>query len=129
VCARVGNQRSHGVVTARVRTDAVRSLRHQRRDLHQSTYPVPLGRLGLIPLSSAFRPKAEPGEAFSPIGTSALPTKSSQPAASGRRWSGRKASRQGGRPDWWPQRGEGLTRWLLYGGGDRRRGQDLGKPE
>jgi hypothetical protein len=39
MCARVGNQQSHGVVTARVRTDAVRSLRHQRRDLHQSTYP------------------------------------------------------------------------------------------
>jgi hypothetical protein len=38
MCARVGNQRSHGVVTARVRTDAVQSLRHQRRDLHQSTY-------------------------------------------------------------------------------------------
>jgi hypothetical protein len=38
VCARVGNQRSRGVVTARVQTDAVRSLRHQRRDLHQSTY-------------------------------------------------------------------------------------------
>jgi hypothetical protein len=36
--ARVGNQRSRDVVTARVRTDAVRSLRHQRRDLHQSTY-------------------------------------------------------------------------------------------
>jgi hypothetical protein len=29
VCARVGNQRSRGVVTARVRTDAGRSLRHQ----------------------------------------------------------------------------------------------------
>jgi hypothetical protein len=39
MCARVGNQRSRGVVTARVRTDAVRSLRHQCRDLHQSTYP------------------------------------------------------------------------------------------
>jgi hypothetical protein len=39
VCARVGNQRSRGVLTARVRTDAVRSLRHQRRDLHQVTYP------------------------------------------------------------------------------------------
>jgi hypothetical protein len=53
VCARVGNQRSCGVVTARVRTDAVRSLHHQRRDLHQSTYPVPLGRSGLILLSYA----------------------------------------------------------------------------
>jgi hypothetical protein len=55
MCARVGNQRSRGVVTARVRTDAVRSLRHQRRDLHQSTYPVPLGRSGLILLSSGIR--------------------------------------------------------------------------
>jgi hypothetical protein len=48
MCARVGNQRSRGVVTARLRTNVVRSLHHQRRDLHQSTYPVPLGRLGLI---------------------------------------------------------------------------------
>jgi hypothetical protein len=39
MCARVGNQRSRGVVTARVRTDTVRSLRHQCRDLPQSTYP------------------------------------------------------------------------------------------
>jgi hypothetical protein len=39
MCAQVGNQRSRGVVTARVQTDAVRSLHHQRRDLHQSTYP------------------------------------------------------------------------------------------
>jgi hypothetical protein len=39
MCARGYNQRSCGVVTARVRTNAVRSLRHQRRDLHQSTYP------------------------------------------------------------------------------------------
>jgi hypothetical protein len=39
MCARVGNQWSRGVVTARVRTDAVWSLHHQRRDLHQSTYP------------------------------------------------------------------------------------------
>jgi hypothetical protein len=39
VCAWVGNQRSRGVVIARVRTDAVRSLHHQRRDLHQSTDP------------------------------------------------------------------------------------------
>jgi hypothetical protein len=38
MCAWAGNQRSRGVVTARVRTDAVQSLRHQRRDLHQSTY-------------------------------------------------------------------------------------------
>jgi hypothetical protein len=55
MCARVGNQRSRGVVTARVRTDAVPSLRHQRRYLHQSTYPVPLGRSGLILLSSGIR--------------------------------------------------------------------------
>jgi hypothetical protein len=52
MCARVGNQRSRGVVTARVQTDIVWSLHHQRRDLHQSTYPVPLRRSGLILLSS-----------------------------------------------------------------------------
>jgi hypothetical protein len=34
MCAQVGNQQSRGVVTARVRTDDVRSLRYQRRDLH-----------------------------------------------------------------------------------------------
>jgi hypothetical protein len=51
MCARVGNQRSRGVVTARVQTDVVRSLHHQRRDLHQSTYPIPLGRSGLTLLS------------------------------------------------------------------------------
>jgi hypothetical protein len=39
VCARVGNKRSRGVLIAQVQTDAVQSLRHQRRDLHQSTYP------------------------------------------------------------------------------------------
>jgi hypothetical protein len=39
MCARVGNQRNRAVVTARVRIDVVQSLRHQRRDLHQSTYP------------------------------------------------------------------------------------------
>jgi hypothetical protein len=55
MCARVGNQRSRGVMTARVRTDAVRSLHHQRQDLHQSTYFVPLGRSGLILLSSGIR--------------------------------------------------------------------------
>jgi hypothetical protein len=55
MCARVGYQRSHGVVAARVQTDAVRSLRHQHRDLHQSTYPIPLGRSGLILLSSGIR--------------------------------------------------------------------------
>jgi hypothetical protein len=51
MCTRVGNQRSRGVVTARVQTDDVRSLHHQRRDLHQLTYPVPLRRSGLILLS------------------------------------------------------------------------------
>jgi hypothetical protein len=51
MCAQVGNQWSCGVVTARVRTDAVRSLRHQRRDLRQSTYLIPLKRSGLILLS------------------------------------------------------------------------------
>jgi hypothetical protein len=39
MCARVGNQQSRGVVTARVRIDAVQRLRHQCRDLYQSTYP------------------------------------------------------------------------------------------
>jgi hypothetical protein len=34
MCAQVGNQQSRGVVTARVRTNDVRSLRYQRRDLH-----------------------------------------------------------------------------------------------
>jgi hypothetical protein len=38
MCARIGNQWSRGVVTARVRTDIVQSLHHQHRDLHQSTY-------------------------------------------------------------------------------------------
>jgi hypothetical protein len=71
--------------------------------------------------SSAFQPEVEPGKAFSPIGTGGLLTKSGRPAASGRRWSGRGASRQGGGPDWWPQREEGLTERLLYGGGDRQR--------
>jgi hypothetical protein len=51
MCARVGNQWSRGVVTVRVRTDSVRSLHHQHRDLRQSTYPVPLRRSGLILLS------------------------------------------------------------------------------
>jgi hypothetical protein len=55
MCAWVGNQQSRGVVTARVRTDVVQSLHHQRRDLHQSTYPVPLGRSGLILLSGSKR--------------------------------------------------------------------------
>jgi hypothetical protein len=51
MCARVDNQWGRGVVTAQVRTNVIRSLRHQHRDLHQSTYPVPLGRSGLILLS------------------------------------------------------------------------------
>jgi hypothetical protein len=51
VCARVGNQRSRGVVTSQVRTNAVQSLHHQRRYLHQSNYPVSLGRSGVILLS------------------------------------------------------------------------------
>jgi hypothetical protein len=55
MCAWVGNQQSRGVVTARVQTDAVRNLCHQRQDLHQLTYPVPLGRLGLILLSCRVR--------------------------------------------------------------------------
>jgi hypothetical protein len=52
MCAWVGNQQSHGVVITQVRTNAVRSLCHQRRD-HQSTYLIPLERLGLILLSEA----------------------------------------------------------------------------
>jgi hypothetical protein len=55
MCAQVGNQRSRGVVTARVRIDTVRSLCHQRRDIHQSTHPVPLGRSGLILLSQGMK--------------------------------------------------------------------------
>jgi hypothetical protein len=55
MCARVGNQRSCGVVTAWVQTNAIQSLHHQRRDLQQSTYPVPLGRSRLILLSSGIR--------------------------------------------------------------------------
>jgi hypothetical protein len=66
VCARVANQQSRGVVTARVRTDAVRSLRHQRRDLHQSTYPVPLGRSGLILLSIEAWKSFPRGSTFAP---------------------------------------------------------------
>jgi hypothetical protein len=55
MCARVDNQQSRGVVIAWVRTDAVQSLCHQRRDLNQSTYPIPLRRSGLILLSSGIR--------------------------------------------------------------------------
>jgi hypothetical protein len=52
MCARVDNQRSHGVVTTSVRIDVVQSLRHQRRDLHKSIYLVPLKTSGLILLSA-----------------------------------------------------------------------------
>jgi hypothetical protein len=51
MCTWVGNQWSYGVVTTWVQTDVVRSLHHQHRDLHQLTYPIPLGRSGLILLS------------------------------------------------------------------------------
>jgi hypothetical protein len=37
VCTRVGNQRSRGVVIARLRS-SVQSILHQRRDLYQLTY-------------------------------------------------------------------------------------------
>jgi hypothetical protein len=37
MCARVGNQWSRGVVITRLGS-SVRSLLHQHRDLHQSTY-------------------------------------------------------------------------------------------
>jgi hypothetical protein len=37
MCARVGNQQSHGVMIARLRS-SIRSLLHQCRDLHQLTY-------------------------------------------------------------------------------------------
>jgi hypothetical protein len=37
VCARVGNQRSRGVVIVRLQS-SLQSLLHQRRDLHQSAY-------------------------------------------------------------------------------------------
>jgi hypothetical protein len=52
MCARVDKQQIRGVVTTWVRTDVVRSLHHQRRDLHQSIYPVPLRRSELILLST-----------------------------------------------------------------------------
>jgi hypothetical protein len=71
MCAWVGNQRSHGVVTTRVQTDAVRSLRHQRQDLHQSTYPVPLGRSELMLLSEVVATHGAPPHVMSshPTGT------------------------------------------------------------
>jgi hypothetical protein len=37
MCTRVDNQRSRGVVIARLRS-SVQSLLHQRRDLHRSIY-------------------------------------------------------------------------------------------
>jgi hypothetical protein len=37
MCAHVGNQRSRGIVIARLQS-SVRSLLHQRRDLHPPTY-------------------------------------------------------------------------------------------
>jgi hypothetical protein len=37
MCARVGNQRSHGVVITRFQS-SIQSLHHQHRDLHQLTY-------------------------------------------------------------------------------------------
>jgi hypothetical protein len=61
MCARIGNQLSCGVVTARIQTDVVRSLHHQCQDLHQSTYPVPLGRSGLILLSGTMAGAASSG--------------------------------------------------------------------
>jgi hypothetical protein len=66
---------------------------------------------------------------FLPIGTGGVPAESGWPAADGRRWSGRRASRQGGRPDWQSKRGEGLTERLLSGGGARWRATDGGKLE
>jgi hypothetical protein len=66
VCTRVGSQWSRGVVTAWVQTDVVRSLCHERRDLHQSTYPVPLRRLGLILLSPRARFWMELDETLAP---------------------------------------------------------------
>jgi hypothetical protein len=62
MCAWFGKQWSCGVVTARVQTDAVWSFHHSRWDLHQSTYPIPLGRSGLTLLSRCVATKswAEP---------------------------------------------------------------------
>jgi hypothetical protein len=72
----------------------------------------------------AFRPEAEPGEAFSPIGIDGLPAKSGLPRAGGQWWSGRGASRQGGGIE-----GGGLTGRLVCGRGDRQQGKDIGKLE
>jgi hypothetical protein len=62
---------------------------------------------------------------FSPVCTGDLPAKSSRPAAGGRRWSGRRARRQGGGPDWRLKRGEGspeqgVPRRCKPSGGERR---------
>jgi hypothetical protein len=69
MCARVGNQQSHGIVTARVRTDTIRSLRYQRQDLHQSTYPVPLRRSRLILLSVILNVTACHLDLFNKVGS------------------------------------------------------------
>jgi hypothetical protein len=78
----------------------------------------------------SLRPEAEPREAFCPISTDGLPAKFGRPAAGGRRWSGRGASRQGGRPYWWPQRGEGSPEGFSMtegiGGGARPRQAGVG---
>jgi hypothetical protein len=74
MCARVGNQRSRGVVTAWVRTDAIQSHHHQHRDLHQSTYPIPLGRLGLILLLVHLGSSSDIANGLSRKDITALPT-------------------------------------------------------
>jgi hypothetical protein len=61
--------------------------------------------------------------ALLPIDAGGVPAKSGRPAlmVSGG-VDGEEVS------DWWRQR-EGLTRRLVHGGGDRRQGKDVGKPE
>jgi hypothetical protein len=89
MCARVSNQRIRGVVTARVRTDAVQSLRHQRRDLHQSIYPVPLRRSGLILLSQGGSPESETEAGVEPVSvTSSTPVFSAPGSLTGEQRSG-----------------------------------------
>jgi hypothetical protein len=83
-------------VTAWVRTDVVQSLRHQHWDLHQSIYPVPLKRSGLILLSAA----SGLWWSVTPAGRSYSTTE--QCGRWGTRWSGRKvlgggAHRKGGK--------------------------------
>jgi hypothetical protein len=63
-------------VTARARTDAVRSLHHQRRDLHQLTYLIPLRRLGLNLLSSGIRTPSSSSNAIKLESRAMLATKS-----------------------------------------------------